>query len=82
MGIQADRTSLAGAVAAMSKQLVDDDLLVGPLEEVLYDHIDLPSEAFPFIKGVRFGTAYAITMIVTGKLDLTLLEIDHQEDMD
>ena len=82
MGIQADRTSLAEAIAAMSKQLVDDDLLVGPLEEVLYDHIDLPSEAFPFIKGVRFGTAYAISMILTGQLDLTLLEIDPRKDLE
>ena len=69
-------TSVAAAIAALSKQLVDDDFLTGPLEEVLYDHIDLPSEVVPFIKGVRLGTAYAISMILTGKLDLTLLESD------
>jgi len=69
-------TSVAAAIAALSRQLVDDDFLGGPLEEILYDHIDLPSEVVPFIKGVRLGAGYAISMILTGKLDLTLLEID------
>jgi len=69
-------TSVAAGIAALSRQLVDDDFLNGPLEEVIYDHIDLPSEVVPFIKGVRLGAGYAISMILTGKLDLTLLEID------
>ena len=55
---------------------MEDDFLAGPLEEILYDHIDLPSEVVPFIKGVRLGAGYAISMILTGKLDLTLLELD------
>ena len=74
--IQVKRESIAAAIAALSKQIVDDDFLEGPLQELIYDHVDLPSEVMPFIKGVRLGAAYAISMIMTGKLDLTLLEIE------
>ena len=51
-------------------------LQVKALQELIYDHIDLPSEVIPFLKGVRVGAGYAISLILTGKLDLTLLEID------
>ena len=71
-----NRTSVAEAIAVLSRQLVDDDFLEGPLQGLIYDHVDLPSEVMPFIKGVRLGAAYAISMILTGKLDLTLLEIE------
>ena len=74
--IQAHRTSVIAGIAALSKQLVDDDFLEGPLQGLIYDHVDLPSEVMPFVKGVRLGAAYAISMILTGKLDLTLLEIE------
>jgi len=74
--IQTHRAAVIAGIAALSRQLVDDDFLEGPLQELIYDHVDLPSEVTPFIKGVRFGAAYAISMILTGKLDLTLLEIE------
>ena len=74
--IQAHRTSVIAGIAALSRQLVDDDFLEGPLQELIYDHVDLSSEVMPFIKGVRLGAGYAIAMILTGKLDLTLFEIE------
>ena len=74
--IQEKRESLAEAIADLSRRLVDDDFLGGPLQGLIDDHIDLPSEVMPFIKGVRLGAGYAITMILSGKLDLTLLEVD------
>ena len=74
--IQVKNESVADAIADLSKQLVDDDFLGGPLQGLIYDHIDLPSEVMPFIKGVRLGAGYAITMILSGQLDLTLLEVD------
>ncbi|MCJ7776852.1 MAG: hypothetical protein MUP16_00840 [Sedimentisphaerales bacterium] len=74
--IQAHRTSVIAGIAALSRQLVDDDFLEGPLQGLIYDHIDLPSEVTPFIKGMRLGAGYAISMILTGKLDLTLFEIE------
>jgi len=74
--IQAHRTSVIAGIAALTRQLVDDDFLNGPLQGLIYDHIDLPSEVTPFIKGMRLGAAYAISMIMTGKLDLTLFEIE------
>ena len=74
--IQVKNESVADAIADLSKQLVDDDFLGGPLQGLIYDHIDLPSEVGPFIKGVRLGAGYAITMILSGQLDLTLLEVD------
>jgi len=74
---QAKRESAVAAIAALSKQLIEDDWINGPLKEIIYDHIDLPSEAMPFIKGVQLGASYAISMIMTGKLDLTLLEFEN-----
>jgi len=70
------KSVIAGGIAALTRQLVDDDFLNGPLQEIIYDHIDLPSEVMPFIKGMRLGAGYAISMIMTGKLDLTLFEIE------
>ena len=78
--IQTKSESVAAAIVDLSKQLVDDDFLGGPLQGLIYDHIDLPSEVMPFIKGVRLGAGYAITMILSGQLDLTLVEVDTNPD--
>lgn len=74
--IQTNRTSTIPGIAELSNKLIDEDFVEGPLKEQVLDHINSPSEVAPFVKGLRLGAAYAITLIVTGKLDLTLLEID------
>ena len=55
-------------------RLVKEDFLEGPMSEVIDDLCETPEEVKPFIKGVKAGAAYALGLIVSGKLDLTVKE--------
>jgi len=68
------------AIELIAKKLVKQDFVDGPLYDLMLDNVESVDEVKPFLKGVGIGTAYAIKMIISGKLDLTIIERKGESD--